>query len=107
MHRLFATVFVAGLVATTAIAAADDYRSAGTRGTVTAYELDGRTVVSHKFCTRTGKYTFDYVRCSEWLRESVKLSLCNRLGSGTHHYLYQLGDERPIRSTVFCPSRRY
>lgn len=106
IQKLAIASFIA-LAATATVSVADDYRNAGTRGTVTAYELDGRTVISHRFCTSRGRSTYDYIRCSDSLRDSVKIRLCSRLGSGTHHYLYQLGDGRPTRSSVFCPSRRY
>ena len=30
------------------------------------------------------------------------LRLCTRLGKGTHHYLYQIGDGKPTKSSVYC-----
>jgi len=59
MHRLV----IAALVLSTAasVAVAQRYTSAGTRGTVTAYELDTRTVLEHKVCPRSG-YTWDYAK---------------------------------------------
>jgi hypothetical protein len=102
MIRLF---IVLALVGTASIASAERY--AGTRGTVTAYALDGRTVIEHKTCISSGRYSWDYGRCSSRLRDSVKLELCRLKGSGTHHYLHQIGDGRPTRSSVFCSSRRY
>ena len=106
MTRTLAIASFVALAATATVAVAEDYRSAGTRGTVTAYHLDGHRVISHRFCSRLGR-TYDYGQCSQSLRESVKIRLCSELGSGTHHYLYQLGDDRPIQSSVYCPSRRY
>src|SRR5512138_2724112 len=100
MSRTLAIASFVALAATASVAVAEDYRSAGTRGTVTAYHLDGRRVISHRFCTPLGR-SYDYGRCSERLRESVKLQLCSALGSGTHHYLYQLGDNRPVESSVY------
>ena len=105
MTRLLAITSFVVLAAAGSVAVADRYTTAGTRGTVTAYELDGSTVISHKVCLRTG-YTWDYSRCSERLRDSVKYALCGRFGSGTHHYYYQVGDGRPLRSSVYCSLRR-
>ena len=72
------------------------------KGTVTAYELDGYTVIAQKTCTSSGRYSYDYSRCGERLRDSVKIRLCAKLGKGTHHYLYKIGDNRPTRSSVWC-----
>ena len=101
MNRLAITLLA--LVLTASVAAAQRYTTAGTRGTVTAYELDGSTVISHKVCLRTG-YTWDYSRCGVRLRDSVKYAMCGR-GGGTHHYYYQVGDGRPLRSSVYCSRR--
>ena len=102
MHRL--AIAVLALSTAASVAVAQRYTTAGTRGTITAYELDARTVLEHKLCPRTG-YTWDYVRCGTWLRDAVKLTLCNRFGSGTHYYYYQVGDSRPMRTSVYCPKR--
>jgi hypothetical protein len=80
-------------------AAAEDY---GRKGTVTAYELDGSTVISHRTCTSSGRYSYNYVACGNRLRDSVKVRICSRLGKGTHYYLYQIGENRPTRSSVWC-----
>lgn len=100
---------IAGLVSLTTIAAADrDRWRAGTEGTVTAYEADGRTVIENKQCFKTGRYrSYDYVRCGQRLRTSVKLELCRKHGGGSHTWYYQIGNNRPTRSSVFCPRRRY
>jgi hypothetical protein len=103
MTRLLMLVAVFGTTSIPAtIAHADDYARRGTRGTVTAYELDGRTVIGHRTCLPSGRYSWDYVRCGEHLHDHVKLELCHRLGNGTHHFLYQIGDGRPYRSSVSC-----
>jgi hypothetical protein len=94
---VLALAMVFGFTATAR--AGDDY---GRKGTVTAYELDGRTVIAHKTCYSRGRYSYDYVGCGDRLRDSVKIRLCSRLGKGTHHYLYQIGDNRPTRSSVWC-----
>jgi len=97
-------ILLAALVSTVSIANADRWRTAGTRGTVTAYDLDGRTVLEHRTCfRRAGGY--DYSSCSDRLRDGVKLQLCTRLGAGTHHFYYQLGDLSLVRSSVFCTRR--
>ncbi|MEO8698650.1 MAG: hypothetical protein ABI867_01370 [Kofleriaceae bacterium] len=100
-------IILLALVGSASIATAQrTWATAGTRGTVTAYELDGRTVIDHKTCLSSGRYSWDYPRCGNRLRDSVKLELCRTKGAGTHHYLYQLGDGRPSRASVYC-SRRY
>jgi hypothetical protein len=91
------------LIATLAHA---DLRRAGTPGTVTAYELDGRTVIDVKTCFRTNGFgSYDYARCGQWLRDSLKFEICRTKGPGTHPYLYQVGDGRPWQLSVYC--RRY
>ena len=97
---------LAVLLTTASIAVADDEHRAGRRGTVTAYELDGRTVIENKVCVSSSRHSYDYVRCGNRLRDSVKAELCRKLGAGTHRYLYQIGDGRPVRSSVYC-GRRY
>lgn len=101
-------LIVIAMLAMAPRAHADPYwRSAGSRGTVTAYELDGRTVIDRRLCTthyRTN--TVEYSACSSRLRDEVKSRLCMRRGAGTHHYYFQIGDGRPFRSSVYC-SRRY
>ncbi|HEU0029602.1 MAG TPA: hypothetical protein VFQ53_03140 [Kofleriaceae bacterium] len=83
-----------------------DEARAGTKGTVTAYDLDGHTVLENKVCLKMGRYSWDYVRCGNWLRDSIKFQLCRRATAGsTVPYLYQIGDGRPMRSSVYC--RRY
>jgi len=101
-------ILVVALLALAPQAQADPYwRGHGSRGTVTAYELDGRTVIDRRLCSthyRTG--TVEYGPCSARLRDEVKSRLCLRRGGGTHHYYFQLGDGRPYRSSVYC-TRRY
>jgi hypothetical protein len=100
LRALLAALFVTA--AATAVAHADLSR-AGTPGTVTAYELDGRTVIDVKTCfrtTRSGGY--DYPRCGKWLRDSLQYQVCRAKGPGTHRYLYQVGDGRPYELSVYC-----
>jgi hypothetical protein len=111
MIRLMILAVLATTAATASTASTADaqsYRDAGSRGTATAYELDGRTVIDVKTCFRTTRHGgYDYVRCGSRLRDSVKLRVCRQRGAGTHGYLTQIGDNAPRRSTVYCSSRRY
>jgi len=98
---------IAGLAftATAAVADRDTWR-AGRDGTVTAYEADGKTVIENKQCFKTTRYRgYDYVKCGQRLRDSVKLELCRKNGSGSHTWWYQIGDNRPTRSSVYCGRR--
>jgi hypothetical protein len=80
----------------------DDYKKVGHKGTVTAYALDSTTVIAHRWCTASGRYSWNYVDCGARLRERVKTRLCIKLGRGTHHYMYQIGDGRPSKTSVYC-----
>lgn len=80
----------------------EDYGRAGRRGTVTAYELDGRTVIAHRICVASGRNSWRYADCGSRLRDRVKSRLCARLGKGTHRFSYQIGDARPTRSSIYC-----
>lgn len=101
LRALLATLFIAAAAA----AAHADLSRAGTPGTVTAYELDGRTVIEVKPCVRTTRSGgYDYARCSQWLRDSLKYQMCRAKGRGTHHYLYQVGDGRPYELSIYCKS---
>lgn len=100
LRPLLAALFVTA--AATAVAHAD-LRRAGTPGTVTAYELDGRTVIDVKTCYRTTSFGgHDYAKCGQWLRDSLKYQMCRAKGPGTHRYLYQVGDGRPYELSVYC-----
>lgn len=78
----------------------------GQPGTVTAYDLDGHTVIDTKACFRTLRHGgYDYARCTARLREAVTRELCRTKGPGTHGYLSQIGDGRPMRLTVYCRRR--
>ena len=105
MLRLLVIAGFAGLFATAAVADRDRWR-AGTDGTVTAYDADGRTVIENKQCFRTTRHGgYDYVGCGRRLRDTVKIELCRKNGGGTHTWFYQIGDNRPIRSSVSCRGR--
>lgn len=95
---IFAALVISVSAASTAAA-----QPAGDRGTATAYELDGRTVIDTKTCFRTTRHGgYDYVRCGSRLRDSVKLRVCRAKGPGTHRFMIQLGDSRPYATSVYC-----
>jgi hypothetical protein len=101
MIRLLATF--ATLTLATSFAVADDTNpaSAGTKGTVTAWDESNTKVLEHRFCVKT-RYTWDYVSCGNRLRDELKLHVCAERGPGMHKYLYQIGDGKVIRSTLVC-----
>ena len=75
----------------------------GRPGTVTAYDLDSHAVIDVKTCFRTTRYGgYDYVRCGERMRSWLQIEICRAKGPGTHYYLYQVGDARPFRLSVYC-----
>jgi hypothetical protein len=81
------------------------WSTSGLRGHVSAYDLDG-TLIDRKLCIthhRTG--AVEYGGCSARLRDEVKLRKCTRYGAGTHHFYFQYGDSRPVRSSVYCARR--
>lgn len=105
MLRLMATCgLVLGFGLSTAHAEDDDgdFKRAGHKGTVTAYEMDGTTVLVHRVCAARGRSSWDYVDCGSRLRDRVKVKLCTKLGKGTHKYMYQIGDAKPSKSMVYC-----
>jgi hypothetical protein len=82
-----------------ALACGDSTRP-GSRSTVTAYEVDGTTVIKLESCPRIGR-TYDYVSCGSKLRAEVNAMLCAR-GSGTHTWMYQIGTSSPIVEHERC-----
>jgi len=101
------SLMIAGLsLALATPAAADRWATAGTRGTVTAYDLDARTVLEHRVCFRHASGAYDYIGCGDRLRDDLKVRMCNLRGPGTHHYYYQVGETKPYWSSMFCP-RKY
>jgi len=104
MNRLL--VLAALLIAAPQAHADPSWRAKGTHGTVTAYELDGHTVIDRQLCTtRYRTHSVEYAGCSARLRDEVKHRLCTRRRAGTHHYFFQVGDNRPSRSSVYCRRR--
>lgn len=98
---------IAGFLTATAAVADRDAWRAGSEGTVTAYDADGRTVIENKQCFKTRRYGgYDYVACGDRLRTAVKIELCRKNGGGTHTWFYQIGNNRPVRTSVYC-GRRY
>jgi hypothetical protein len=105
MTRLIVTLGLVLGLSSSAVADDDDrsdYKAAGRKGTVTAYEMDGTTVIAHRFCASRGRISWKYVECGTRLRERLKVKLCTKLGKGLHKYMYQVGDSRPSRSSVYC-----
>jgi hypothetical protein len=104
MNRLMIACAILAAVPT-AVAVAGPYhtptRSAGTRGTITAWDPSNTRVIEHRFCTRT-RGSWDYVACGHRVRDDVRDKLCTALGPGTHRYLYQIGDAKPSSSSVYC-----
>lgn len=99
-------LLIAAAFATTAISGTAHADIGGRPGTVTAYELDGHTVIDVKTCFHTTRWGgYDYARCGERLRDWLKIEMCRAKGPGIHYYLYQVGDGRPMRLSVYC--RRY
>lgn len=106
LRLLTAALFVTAATTAAPGIAAADHENAGTRGTVTAYELDGHTVIDVKTCFHTHTFSgYDYVRCGERLRDWLKIEICRAKGPGTHYYFYQVGDGRPVKLSMYC--RRY
>jgi len=100
-------VITALLMTTTMFVARVGHAEPGVDGYVTAYDLDGRTVIETKPCFKTGRYgTYDYARCMARLRDSMKWKLCRDRGTGTHWYMYQWGNGRLSRTSTYC-ARRY
>jgi hypothetical protein len=103
MIRFIITLgLVLGLGSSTAVADDDDYRLAGRRGTVTAYELDTTRVIGHSTCAPATRFSWRYSDCGARLRERMKIRLCAKLGKGAHRYHYQIGNNRPSKATVYC-----
>jgi hypothetical protein len=101
MHRLLITAAFATLTLTAAAGTAGA-EPGGRAGTVTAYDLDG-SVIDVKTCFRTARHGgYDYVRCGDRLRDWLKIEVCRAKGPGTHHYMYQIGDGRPVRTSLYC-----
>ena len=103
MTRLLILV---ALLALAPLAHADPvWRASGLRGHVTAYDLDG-SLIDRRLCTTHYRTrVVEYSGCSARLRDEVKLRKCGRYGAGTHHYYFQIGEGRPVRSSVYCSRR--
>lgn len=83
-----------------ATASADSTTGAGTKGHVTAYEADGKTVIRVDSCP-SKKLSFDYPTCGKKLRDDVKDLLCKR-GKGPHKWKYQIGDSKQMDQASTC-----
>jgi hypothetical protein len=103
LRLLTAALFITAAATAPGTASAE---TGGRPGTVTAYELDGQTVIDVKTCFRTTSHGgYDYARCGTRLRDWLKIEICRAKGPGTHHYLYQVGDGRPTRLSMYCRRR--
>jgi hypothetical protein len=89
-----------GVVLVATVASAEQPLHPGSRGTVTAYEVDDRTVIEVRACSMHG-YAHDYGGCGDTLRADVRAILCAR-GRGVHSWVYQISDGAHLPSTVFC-----
>lgn len=100
--KILSLVPVFALVLTSTLALADDSR-AGTAGHVTAFELDGKTVIDVDPCARLGK-THDYATCGRAFRPKVNATVCREKGAGRHKWIYQVGNNTHTRSqkTAVC-----
>jgi hypothetical protein len=104
MNRLMIACAILAAVPA-AVSFADPYRtpprSAGAKGTITAWDTSEKRVIEHRFCTKTHS-SWDYPSCGAKVRDDVRDKLCRHLGPGTHRYLYQIGDSKPSTSSVYC-----
>lgn len=99
--KIGSVMVIVGALAGHAIAEGDNPASAGQKGTITAWNEAGDTVIDHRACVRV-RGTWDYSLCGNILRDRLKRHLCTTLGPGTHRYLYQVGDGRKMPSSVYC-----
>jgi len=83
-----------------AVASADTTEKAGTKGHVTAYEADKKTVIRVDACP-TKKLAFDYPTCGKALRDDIHDLMCKR-GKGTHKWWYQIADGKPMEQAAAC-----
>jgi len=97
-----AFIVLVGLALVTGVAGAQDTRPRpGTKGTVSAFEADGTTVIDVKWCARDRNGAHDYTVCGNLLRDEVKTRMCAR-GPGLHSWVYQISDNRPMPTSVYC-----
>ena len=96
-------IIVLGLACVAGIAGADDTLRPrpGTQGTVSAFEADGTTVIDVKWCARDRYGAHDYTVCGNLLRDEVKTLMCRR-GPGLHSWVYQISNNRPMPTSVYC-----
>ena len=104
MNRIACSFASLALLVTAAAAPAraDDHKGVpGTKGTVTAYADDGKTVIDSEECPRQ-RLSYDYPLCGKILRARVKESICSAKGKGSFPFMYQIGDGKPAALKVFC-----
>lgn len=96
-----ATSLFAALVLVAATASADSSPKPGTKGTVTAFEPDGTTVIAVRACPSPRAGTFSYTACGPLLRTDARALLCKR-GKGRHDWKYQIGDGPLLAQVTQC-----
>jgi hypothetical protein len=96
-----AALVVTGFVLLATVASADPQPTPATRGTVTAYEADGKTVIAVRGCSAGRHGGTDYMTCGSALRTEIKTLMCAR-GKGTHTWQYQIGDGPHLPQVAFC-----
>ena len=101
MFRLLASGATLALLASLAVADERTPRSAGTKGTITAWDESNTKVLEHRYCLRT-RYSWDYATCGTRLRDQLKRHFCAVNPPGTYKYLTQVGDGKPYPSTLVC-----
>ena len=93
--------FATTLVATLAAADSSTEPRPGSKGSVTAYESDGKTVIHVRACARDAHGGHDYPTCGAALRSEVHTLMCSR-GKGAHTWMYQIADSKPSVQTASC-----
>jgi len=82
-------ILVGSAIVLVAAVAVADTKGAGTKGHVTAYEADGKTVIDVAACPNN-KYT--EAPCGQTFRDKIDAMLCKSKGKGKHKWKYQAGD---------------
>jgi hypothetical protein len=101
MFRLLAAGATLALLATLAAADERNPPSAGSKGTITAWDESNTKVLEHRYCVRT-RYSWDYATCGTRMRDQLKRHFCAANPPGTYKYLTQVGDGKPYLSTLVC-----
>jgi hypothetical protein len=78
-----------------------DTKGAGSKGHVTAYEEDGKTVIDVSACPNS-KYTD--APCGQTFRDRIKDQVCKAKGKGKHKWKYQVSDNKATDQYAQCDS---